>query len=60
MSSGIKKCIVIANYKVFDILDDELMDLPEFNKLKPDLDVFKEYYKLTTKIEEVENEDDVW
>lgn len=60
ITRGIKKCIVIANYKVFDIIDDELIDLPEFINLKPDLDVFKEYYRLTTKIEEVENDTDVW
>ena len=36
------------------------MDLIEFNTLKPNLDVFKEYYNITTKIEEVENDDDVW
>ena len=60
ITRGIKKCMVIANYKVFDIIDDELMGLPEFNKLKPDLDIFKEYYRLTSKIEEVENDDHVW
>lgn len=59
ITRGIKKCIVIANYKVFDIIDDELLDLPEYIKLKPYLDVFKEYYKLSTKIEETQN-DDVW
>jgi DNA replication ATP-dependent helicase Dna2 len=53
-----KKCMVIANYKVFDIIDNELTDMPDFSKLKPSLDVFKEYYKLSTKIrEEVETDD---
>lgn len=60
ITRGIKKCIVIANYKVFDIIDDELLDLPEYHKLKPDLDVFKEYYKLSTKIEETQNDTEVW
>lgn len=46
------KCIVIANYKVFDIIDEELIELPEFYKLKPSLDIFKEYFQLSTKIEE--------
>lgn len=54
-----KKCIVIANYKVFDIIDEELIDFPEFNKLKPSLDIFKEYFKLSHKIEE-EIEEDIW
>ena len=53
-----KKCMVIANYKVFDIIDEELKDIPDYPKLKPSLDKFKEYYKLTTKIEEVITDDD--
>ena len=52
ITRAIKKCIVIANYKVFDIIDEELIELPEFGKLKPSLDIFKEYFKLSTKIEE--------
>ena len=58
ITRGIKKCIVIANYKVFDIIDEELVELPEFDKLKPSLDVFKEYFKLSSKIEEIEEEDE--
>jgi superfamily I DNA and/or RNA helicase len=57
ITRGIKKCIVIANYKVFDIIDEELVDLEDFYNLKPSLDVFKAYYKLSTKIEEVVEED---
>ena len=60
ITRAIKKCIVVANYKVFDIIDDELQELPDFTKLKPLLDVFKEYYKLSTKIEEVQNVKEVW
>ena len=51
-----KKCIVIANYKVFDIIDEDLIELPEYNILKPSLDIFKEYYELSTQIREDENE----
>ena len=58
ITRAIKKCIVIANYKVFDIIDEELSDLPEFDSLKPSLDIFKEYFKLSTKIEEEVIEDD--
>lgn len=58
ITRGIKKCIVIANYKVFDIIDEELVDLPEFNLLKPSLDIFKEYYRISSKIEEVVEEDE--
>lgn len=59
ITRAIKKCIVIANYKVFDIIDEELTDLPEFLNLKPSLDIFKEYYELSTKMEEEVN-DDIW
>jgi superfamily I DNA and/or RNA helicase len=60
ITRAIKKCIVIANYKVFDIIDEELLDLPEFTKLKPDLDVFKKYYNLSSKFEEAQNDVDNW
>jgi hypothetical protein len=30
-----KKCILIANYKFFDIIDEELVDLPDFHTLQP-------------------------
>jgi superfamily I DNA and/or RNA helicase len=52
ITRAIKKCIVISNYKVFDIIDEELMDLPEFNQLKPSMDIFKDYRRMATKIEE--------
>ena len=58
ITRAIKKCIVIANYKVFDIIDEELVDIPEINILKPSLDIFKEYYRLSSKIEELVDEDD--
>jgi superfamily I DNA and/or RNA helicase len=58
ITRGIKKCIVIANYKVFDIIDEELAELPEFDKLKPSLDIFKEYYKISSKVEEIIEEED--
>lgn len=58
ITRAIKKCIVIANYKVFDIIDEELCDLPEFTSLKPSLDIFKEYFKLTTQIEELKIEEE--
>ncbi len=51
-----KKCVVIANYKVFDIIDEELQDVPEFNSLKPSLDVFKKYFLISTKVREEKKE----
>jgi superfamily I DNA and/or RNA helicase len=56
ITRAIKKCIVIANNKVFDIIDDELIDLPEFPTLKPSLDIFKDYYRISTKVEEIDEE----
>lgn len=58
ITRAIIKCIVIANYKVFDIIDEELIDIPEFSILKPSLDIFKEYYKLSSKVEESVEEDE--
>ncbi|MDN3205652.1 DEAD/DEAH box helicase [Algoriphagus sediminis] len=59
ITRAMKRCIVIANYKVFDIIDEDLVDLVEYSSLKPSLDIFKEYYRLSSKIEE-EAEEDEW
>ena len=59
ITRAIKKCIVIANYKVFDIIDEELEDIEGFHNLKPSLDTFKKYYRLASKIEE-EIEENNW
>lgn len=59
ITRAIKKCIVIANYKVFDIIDEELAEMADFSNLKPSLDLFKEYYKLSTKIEE-DTFEEIW
>ena len=59
ITRAIKKCIVIANYKVFDIIDDELQDIEDWDTLKPSLDIFKEYLKLSSKVEEIVV-DDQW
>jgi DNA replication ATP-dependent helicase Dna2 len=56
ITRAIKKCIVISNYKVFDIIDEELMDIAEYTQLKPSLNIFKEYKRIATKIEEVQSE----
>jgi len=56
ITRGIIKCIVIANYKVFDIIDEDLIDLPEYDRIKPSLDIFKGYYALSSKVEEEEEE----
>jgi DNA replication ATP-dependent helicase Dna2 len=58
ITRAIKRCIVIANYKVFDIIDEDLIDLPDYGNLKQSLEIFKGYFELSTKIEEEVGQDD--
>jgi len=44
-----KKCLVLANYKVFDIIEDELRHLPNYNFIKSSLETFQNYYDLSPK-----------
>lgn len=60
ITRAIKKCIVIANYKVFDIIDDELKKHKEYQDIKDSLDIFKRYYALSTKFEINETDEDEW
>ena len=63
ITRAIKKCIVIANYKVFDIIDEELSDIADFHILKPSLDTFKHYYQLSSEfgcIVEEKVQEDYW
>ena len=60
ITRAIKKCIVIANYKVFDIIDEELKRHKEYQDIKDSLDIFKKYFSLSTKIEINEIEEDEW
>jgi DNA replication ATP-dependent helicase Dna2 len=50
ITRAMKKCIVIANYKVFDIIDEELKEVPDFDRIKAGLDIFKKYFELSTKV----------
>jgi DNA replication ATP-dependent helicase Dna2 len=50
ITRAIKKCIVIANYKVFDIIDEELIDHKEYKDIKDSLDIFKRYFALASKV----------
>ena len=43
ITRAIKKCFVISNYKVFDIIDDELRDHEEYKAIKDSLEIFKRY-----------------
>lgn len=60
ITRAIKKCLVIANYKVFEIIDEELKDHKEYEDIKGNLDVFKRYYSLSTKVEINEIDDKEW
>lgn len=60
ITRAVKKCIVIANYKIFDIKDEELKDHKEYEDIKHNLDIFKRYFAESTKIEINEIENDEW
>ena len=60
ITRAIKKCFVIANYKVFDIRHEELKDHKEYTDIKESLDIFKQYFSLSTKIELNQTDDDEW
>ena len=62
ITRAINKCIVIANYKIFDINDEELTahsnDCTDL--IKGYLDVYKSYYSLAHKVELMESDDEEW
>ena len=60
ITRGIKKCFVISNYKVFDIVDEELKDLEEYPAVKDSLDVFKRYKAMASIVEKNESNNSDW
>jgi DNA replication ATP-dependent helicase Dna2 len=60
ITRAIKKCFVISNYKVFDIIDDELIEHEEYDEIKDSLDVFKRYKALASKVEINQTDDPEW
>ena len=60
ITRAIKKCFVISNYKVFDIIDDELREHKEYNEIKENLDVFKRYKAMASTVEINQTYDDEW
>jgi superfamily I DNA and/or RNA helicase len=60
ITRAIKKCFVIANYKVFDIIDEELKNHKDYQDIKNSLDIFKRFNSLSTKIEINQTEADEW
>jgi len=60
ITRGIKKCFVISNYKVFDIIDEELKDHKEYPAIKDFLDIFKRYKEMASVIEKNERDNPEW
>lgn len=60
ITRAIKKCFVISNYKVFDIIDDELRDHEEYDKIKDSLDVFKRFLDMVSTVEINQTDDIEW
>ena len=60
ITRAIKKCFVISNYKVFDIIDEELQEHSKYQDIKGSLDIFKNYLSLSTKIEMNQTDEDEW
>lgn len=60
ITRAIKKCFVIANYKVFEIIDNELKEHKEYQDIKDSLDVFKRYFSLSSKVEINQTDETEW
>jgi DNA replication ATP-dependent helicase Dna2 len=60
ITRAVKKCFVISNYKVFDIIDAELKVNEEYHEIKKSLDVFKEYITLASIVEIKQLDNQEW
>lgn len=60
ITRAIKKCFVLANYKVFDIKEEELSSHTEYQAIKESLGIFKKYFSQSTKIELIQTDKDEW
>jgi DNA replication ATP-dependent helicase Dna2 len=60
ITRAIKKCFVISNYKVFDIIDDELKHHKEYNEIKDSLQVFKRYKMMASIVQINQTDDREW
>lgn len=60
ITRGVKKCFVISNYKVFDIIDDELKVHEEYHAIKDSLDIFKRYKAMASTVEINQTDDSEW
>ncbi len=60
ITRAIKKCIVIANKKVFEIIDEDLKEHKEYLDFKYSLDIFKQYFSLSSKVEINQTDETEW
>lgn len=60
ITRAIKKCFVISNYKVFDIIDEELREHDEYNDIKDNLALFKRYKAMSSIVELNQTDDTEW
>jgi superfamily I DNA and/or RNA helicase len=60
ITRAIKKCFVISNYKVFDIIDDELTEHKEYHAIKASLEIFKRYRALSSIVEINQTDNPDW
>jgi DNA replication ATP-dependent helicase Dna2 len=60
ITRAIKKCFVISNSKVFDIIDEELKTHEEYIKIKSSLDIFKRYRAMSSIVELKETDVEEW
>jgi superfamily I DNA and/or RNA helicase len=60
ITRAIKKCFVISNYKVFDIIDEELRVHEEYDEIKESLDTFKKYKAMSSVVEINQIDDIEW
>jgi DNA replication ATP-dependent helicase Dna2 len=60
ITRAIKKCFVISNYKVFDIIDEELRDHEEYEAIKDSLEIFKRYKSMASTVEINQSNEDEW
>ena len=60
ITRAIKKCFVISNYKVFDIIDEVLREHEEYNDIKDSLDIFKKYKSMASTVEINQTDNTEW
>lgn len=60
ITRAVKKCFVISNYKVFDIIDEELQSYSEYMEIKNSLEIFKKYKSMVSTVEINQTNDEDW